>query len=149
MKIPLSYNLRNLVARRTTTIMTALGIALTVAVLLSIFALVEGLRSALASTGDPLNVMVMRKGSTAELNSTITQETFRILKFKPGIAKDEKGEPKASLEVVTVIVLESPEIPQGININLRGLTVDGFKMRGSDIKLTQGRMFEPGRREVV
>ena len=82
MDIPLSYNLRNLVARRTTTIMTALGIALTVAVLLSIFALVEGLRSALTSTGHPLNVMVTRKGSTAELNSTVTQETFQILKVK-------------------------------------------------------------------
>lgn len=136
-------------ARRTTTIMTALGIGLTVAVLLSIFALVEGLRTALATTGHPLNVMVMRKGSTAELNSTVTQETFRVIKVKPGIAKDAKGDPLASLEVVTVIILESPEIPSGINITLRGLTRDGFAMRGDDIKLAQGRMFEPGRREVV
>ncbi len=149
MDIPLSYNLRNLVARRTTTIMTALGIALTVAVLLSIFALVEGLNSALASTGHPLNVMVMRKGSTAELNSTVTQETFQIVKVKPGIAKNAKGEPAASLEVVTVIVLESPELPSGINITLRGLTAGGFAMRGSDIKIIEGRMFTPGRREVV
>ena len=92
MDIPLSYNLRNLVARRTTTIMTALGIALTVAVLLSILALVQGLNTALATTGHPLNVLVMRKGATAELNSTITQETFCILKVKPGIARDDKGE---------------------------------------------------------
>lgn len=148
MDIPLSYNLRNLVARRTTTIMTALGIALTVAVLLSIFALVEGLKSALTSTGHPLNVLVMRKGSTAELNSTITQETFRILKVKEGIARNAKGEPQASLEVITVIVLESPEIPSGININLRGLTADGFAMR-DEIKIVEGRMFTPGRREVV
>ena len=34
MAIPIAYNLRNLVVRRTTTLMTALGIALTVAVLL-------------------------------------------------------------------------------------------------------------------
>jgi len=149
MDIPLSYNLRNLVARRTTTVMTALGIALTVAVLLSIFALVEGLRTALTSTGHPLNVMVMRKGSTAELNSTVTQETFQILKVKPGIARNAKGDPMASLEVVTVIVLESPEIPSGININLRGLTADGFAMRASDIRIVAGRMFTPGRREVV
>ena len=32
MAIPLSYNQRNLLVRRTTTIMTALGVALTVAV---------------------------------------------------------------------------------------------------------------------
>jgi putative ABC transport system permease protein len=53
----------------------------------------------------------------------------------------------ASLELVTVIVLESPENPQGININLRGLTPLGFEMRG--LKLLEGRMFEPGKREVV
>jgi ABC-type lipoprotein release transport system permease subunit len=149
MTIPLSYNLRNLMARRTTTLMTALGIGLTVAVLLSILAMVEGLRSAFAASGHPLNVMVMRKGSTAELNSTLAQEAFRIIKTKPGIARDAKGEPQASLELVTVIILESPEIPSGINISVRGLTTDGFAMRGSDIRIVQGRTFQPGHREVV
>src|ERR1035438_2966376 len=43
MAIPIAYNLRNLVVRKTTTIMTALGIALTVAVLLAVLAL-AGLR---------------------------------------------------------------------------------------------------------
>jgi ABC-type antimicrobial peptide transport system permease subunit len=147
MKIPISYNLRNLVARRTTTVMTALGIALTVAVLISILALVEGLRTSLASTGHPLNVLVTRKGSTAELNSTITQESFLTIRAKPGIAAGA-DEPLASLELVTVIVLESPENPSGINISLRGLTLTGFAMR-EDIKIVEGRRFTPGRREVV
>jgi putative ABC transport system permease protein len=44
MKIPLAYNLRNLVVRKTTTLMTAAGIALTLAVLVSSLALVNGLR---------------------------------------------------------------------------------------------------------
>ena len=63
MAIPLAYNLRNLVVRKTTTIMTALGIALTVAVLLAMLALVSGLRGALRVPGDPLHVLVLRKGS--------------------------------------------------------------------------------------
>jgi putative ABC transport system permease protein len=148
MAIPLSYNIRNLTARRTTTLMTALGIALTVAVLLSISALVEGLRSSLEATGHPLHVMVTRKGSTAELNSTVTQESFLTIRAKPGIARSSDGEPLASLELVTVIVLETPENPSGININLRGLTATGFRMR-ENVKIIEGRMFEPGRREVV
>ena len=69
MAIPLTYNLRNLVVRKTTTLMTALGIALTVAVLLAMLALVTGLRATLASSGDPLQVVVMRKGSESELVS--------------------------------------------------------------------------------
>jgi putative ABC transport system permease protein len=148
MKIPISYNIRNLVARRTTTIMTALGIALTVAVLLSVFALVEGLRSSLAATGHPLHLMVTRKGATAELNSSMTQEQFQIIKVKPGIARLPNGEPLASLELVTVIVLESPDNPSGINISLRGLTTTGVAMRDY-VRIAEGRMFQPGRREVV
>lgn len=148
MKIPISYNIRNLIARRTTTIMTALGIALTVAVLLSIFALVEGLRSSLVSTGDPLNLLVTRKGSTAELNSSMTQEQFQVIKVKPGIAKLPNGEPMASLELVTVIVLESPDNPAGINISMRGLTATGVGMR-ENVKITEGRIFQSGKREIV
>jgi putative ABC transport system permease protein len=50
MAIPLAYNLRNLVVRKTTTLMTALGIALTVAVLLAILALVNGLQVTLRTS---------------------------------------------------------------------------------------------------
>ena len=70
MAIPISYNFRNLIERKTTTVMTALGIALTVAVLLAVLALVEGLRTSLASTGNPLHVLVMRKGSTSAVTSS-------------------------------------------------------------------------------
>jgi len=148
MKIPISYNIRNLIRRRTTTIMTALGIALTVAVLLSVFALVEGLRTSLSATGHPLHLLVTRKGSTAELNSSMTQEQFQIIKVKPGIAQTPSGEPMASLELITVIILESPENPAGVNISVRGLTTTGFAMR-EGVRIAEGRMFQPGRREII
>jgi putative ABC transport system permease protein len=148
MKIPISYNIRNLVRRRTTTIMTALGIALTVAVLLSVFAMVEGLRTSLSATGHPLHILVTRKGSSAELNSSITQEQFQTIKAKQGIASSPDGGPMASLELVTVVILDSPENPSGINISLRGLTTTGFAMR-EYARVAEGRMFQPGRREVV
>src|SRR5437667_5434806 len=110
MGIPFAYNLRNLIVRRTTTIMTALGIALTVAVLLSVLALVAGLRSAFESTGNPLQVLVMRKGATAELSSGMTREIFQDVKSNPGIAKAGE-EPMASLEIVTIINLPSVDSP--------------------------------------
>jgi putative ABC transport system permease protein len=148
MKIPITYNIRNLIIRRTTTIMTALGIALTVAVLLSVFAMVEGLRTSLSATGHPLHILVTRKGSSAELNSSMTQEQFQTIKAKQGIASSPDGGPMASLELVTVVILDSPENPSGINISLRGLTTTGFAMR-EYVRIAEGRMFQPGRREVV
>ena len=147
MAVPLSYNVRNLVVRKTTTIMAALGIALTVAVLLSMLSLVNGLKSALQATGNPLNVLVLRKGSTAELTSGVSRTIFQDIKFKPGIARDKSGQPVASLEMITVLNLPSVDAPNGINVNLRGITQTGIDMR--DLKLVAGRWFTPGRREVV
>ena len=128
MAIPLAYNLRNLTVRKTTTIMTALGIALTVAVLLSVLALVNGLRTAFQSTGNPTQVLVLRKGGTSELSSVMTREVYQDLKANPGIACDG-NEPMASLEMVTVINLPSVDNPEGSNITLRGLLPLGTRMR--------------------
>src|SRR5271156_6231718 len=100
MAIPIAYNLRNLVVRKTTTLMTALGIALTVAVLLAILSLVGGLRATLSASGDPLKVLVMRQGSDSELVSTFLRPQFQDLKFKQGIATGRDGQPLASLEIV-------------------------------------------------
>lgn len=147
MAIPLSYNLRNLVMRKTTTIVTALGIALTVAVLLAVLALVDGLRTAFQATGNPLNVLVLRQGSTAELNSGMTRENFQDIKSLPGIARDG-NEPVASLEMMTVINLPSVDSPSGMNVNLRGILPMGIKMRDG-LKLQSGRWFETGKLEVV
>jgi len=148
MAVPLAYNLRNLRERKTQTLMTALGLALTVAVLLSVLALVDGLRATFRATGDPLNILVLRKGATTELASNFDRSVFNDLKFKPGIARDTSGEPMASLELVTVINLESPEHPKGMNVNFRGLTPLGVRMRRG-LVIERGRWFRPGFREVV
>jgi putative ABC transport system permease protein len=145
--IPLFYNLRNLRVRLTTTLMTALGIALTVAVLLGIWALVTGLRSSLAVTGDPLHLIVMRQGSTSELVSIVTDEKFQALRRLEGIARLD-GEPMVSNEVVTVVTLPlRGDATQEGNINLRGIAPMGIQMR--DVRIAEGRWFEEGKREIV
>ncbi len=143
----MTYNLRNLTVRKTTTVMTALGIGLTVAVLAADLALVTGLRGAFRASGDPLNILVFRKGGTSELNSVVTHEGFQMLKFKPGMARNAQNEPLASLEMVTVVLVHSPSIPEGRNVNLRGLLPIGFELR--NVKIREGRWFRSGQREIV
>lgn len=147
MAIPVSYNIRNLIVRKTTTIMTAAGIAMTVAVLLAVLGLVSGLQSAFANTGDPLHVLVMRKGGNAELTSLVTQQQFQTIKVFPGIATGSDGQPMVSLEVVSVINLPSVDSPEGMNVTLRGLSTRGVEMR--HLKIVAGRWFHPGEREVT
>src|SRR5690348_17733507 len=96
MAIHITYNIRNLRLRLGSTMMTALGIALTVAVAVFIMALLAGLKKAFVSSGDPLNVLVLRKGSQAELQSGVDRESYQTIKYLPGISKDQAGEPLAS-----------------------------------------------------
>jgi len=148
MAIPLAYNLRNLVVRKTTTLMTALGIALTVAVLLAILALVNGLRSTLSVSGDPLHIIVLRKGAESELVSLFTRTQYQDLKFKAGIARGRDGQPLAAMEVVTVLILGSVDNPEGANLTVRGLPPAGIELR-PNIHISAGRWFQQGQREVV
>jgi ABC-type lipoprotein release transport system permease subunit len=128
--------------------MTALGIALTVAVLLAILALVNGLRSTLSVSGDPLHVLVLRKGSDSELVSIFLRSQFQDLKFKTGIATGRDGQPLASMEVVTIMILEGADDASGANLTVRGLGPAGIEMR-RNVHLARGRWFRQGQREVV
>lgn len=149
MKIPLSYNIRNLVVRRTTTLMTALGIGLTVAVLAAALSLSAGLEHAFRGSGHPLQLLLTRKASGSELGSQVSRESFNeAIRFQAGIAKLPDGEPAASPELVNTLNLPSTESPEGMNLTVRGILPVGIAMR-EDCRLVQGRWFEFGKREVV
>jgi putative ABC transport system permease protein len=156
MAIPISYNIRNLRLRKGLTVMTALGIALTVTTAIFLMALVAGLDRAFVSSGSPLNVLVLRKGSEAELSGGFDASLFPTLKTLPGIAKDSHGEPMVSGEWVVVIVLPRKDGTGEVNVTVRGMMPDGLEMRqlpgpdhGSNVKLVAGRWFQTGQREVV
>lgn len=157
MAIPISYNIRNLKLRKGLTVMTALGIALTVTTAVFLMALLAGLQKAFVASGDPLNVLVMRKGSTAELSGGFDATLFPTLKSLPGIATDSKGEPLASGEWVVVAVLPRKDGTGEVNVSVRGLMQTGVELREEEkdphgdrrLKLVDGRWFTPGQREIV
>src|SRR3954452_9956754 len=148
MGLPLKYNLRNLVERKGTTFMTAIGIGLTVAVLVTSIAMTNGMSAVFAGSGHPLQVLVLRKGTDSELNSTVSEENYQIIRRLPGIATTPQGEPMASPEGQTVVNLPSVENPNGMNVTVRGLLPVGVKMRERAV-IKQGRWNDPGKREVV
>src|SRR5262249_39319761 len=113
-----------------------------------ILALVNGLRTSLAATSSPLNLVVVRKGAESELLSNFARSIFQDVKFKPGIATGKDGKPLVSEEVVLVVNLPSATNPNGNNITVRGITPAGWEMRDG-LKIASGRMFQNGRREVI
>jgi len=147
MAIPLIYNVRNLRVRAGATVMTALGVALTVAIAIFIMMLLSGLDQAFHSTGNPLNVMALRKGSDSELTSFMSNDTFLALKTLPGVASDKDG-PLVSGEMVVAVVLPRRNGSGETNVVIRGLSPIGLKMRPG-IKIAQGRWFNEGQHEIA
>jgi putative ABC transport system permease protein len=127
--------------------MTALGLALTVAVVIADVALVRGLHTVFERSGNSLHILALRKGSTSELSSSMTREAYRDLLFKRGIAASPAGEPRASLEIVMVINLPRVDSVKSLNLTVRGLLPSGIEMR--NVRIDQGRRFQAGQREVV
>jgi putative ABC transport system permease protein len=148
MAIPLKYNIGNLTARRMSTVMTVLGIAVVIAVMLSMMALYHGVKTAIVSSGSKENLMIMREGAEAELSSWVTKEAFRIIRALPGIDKNSNGDPRISPELVIVFKLPKKDNPKGANITVRGVTPMAFELRPY-IKMVAGRMFKPGLNEVI
>jgi putative ABC transport system permease protein len=147
--VPFSYNVRNMILRKRLTLMTALGIALTVTTTVFLMMLLAGMRKAFVSSGDPLNVLVLRKGSTSELTGGFTKDKMPILRQLPGIAMDSHGQPMVSGEWVVVVVLPHRDGTGEVNVTLRGMEQDGLELRNKKAKLVEGSWFASGQREVV
>lgn len=149
MAVPIQYNIRNLKLRKSATVMTALGIALTVTTAIFIMALLAGLNAAFKGSGDPLNVLVLRKGATAELSAGgVDRDSVPIMKELPGVARDAQGQALVSGEDLLVVVLPRNDGTGEANVTVRFLTPTGIAMR-PEVKLVAGRWFTPGQREIV
>src|SRR5438128_8095113 len=112
MALPLKYNFRNITVRKSSTLATAFTIGLTVGVFLMVMALARGIDLTLANSGEPLNLIVLREGSTAELNSSVSRENLNDLMYLDGVAR-EGEQPLAAAESITLIYKPRKGMSQG------------------------------------
>jgi putative ABC transport system permease protein len=148
MALPIKYNIANVFIRWRSTLATIIGIGLVVAVAVLVQALAVGLKKSGSNTGVEGNLLVMRKGSTAESSSQVTLEQMRTIQYLPGVARDAEDKPLVSGDVLVLINLPRRENQGEANVNIRGLGPRGKELR-PQAKLVAGRWFTPGRREVA
>lgn len=148
MAVPFVYNVRNVLQRPVATAATAIGIGLTVAVLLAALALAEGFRSTLRSAGSPDNALVLSSGADSEVMSGFVRSAGDVLRDHPGAALAPDGRPLVSLEMVATTNL--PRIGQrgSSNIRVRGIDLATIGVRATPT-IVEGRMFAPGSAEVI
>jgi len=146
--IPLTYIARNLWVRRVTTLLTAGGMALVVFVFATVLMMSEGIRATLVATGQPDNLLVLRKGAGAEINSGITRGQAAIVESIPGIATNGLGERLLSKEPVVLNTLPKRSNGKPSNVTVRGTSAVGMELR-PQVRFVEGRMFRPGTSEIV
>ena len=147
MPIPFTYSIRSVAVRKGASAMAVGGIALVVVVLVAMLALAAGIRHAVATSGSDQNIIVLRKGADAELQSLISRDASRVIRELPFVADGSDGRPLFITE--SVIILNRTKVEGGqTNVSVRGTPVDSRRVR-PDVVLTQGRWFTPGTNEAV
>jgi putative ABC transport system permease protein len=147
MAIPLKYNLRNLFVRKVSTLMTIFVVCLVVTVFLFVLALWQGVSRTLSVTASTRNIITMRVGSQAEMQSVITKDAYETIRSLPGIEKSPSGEPYVSAELISLVNLPRAD-GQTTNVQVRGMDPIGFAMRPG-VRIVDGRMFRLGTNEAV
>ncbi|WNG61532.1 ABC transporter permease [Archangium gephyra] len=145
--IPLYYNTRSLWARRLSTGLTVLGLGLVVFVFSAVLMLANGIESALASGGDPRNVILLAEGSTSELMSNVERDALRALGSAPQVASSVEGDPLVAGELVVPVLLPRGDGKES-NINARGIGPESFAIRPT-VRLIAGREPRMGTNEVA
>lgn len=134
--------------RRLTTGITVLGVALVVFVFAAVLMMAYGVQKTLVATGSDENVLIARKAANGEISSIIDRETASVILTLPHIARAGDGAPIFSGEPVAIINLEKLEGSGVSNVTVRGVSQQAFALR-PQVRLTQGRLFNPGSRELV
>ncbi len=146
--IPVSYSVRSLLVRKTTTAAAVLGIALVVFVMSASMMLSAGIAKTLGSSASSDSAIVIRKGSDAELSSTIEVANVNLILGAPGVKKEGDGTPVGVAETIVVAAMEKIGVDGVTNVQLRGVQESVFKFR-SEAKIIAGVAAKPGSNEVV
>jgi putative ABC transport system permease protein len=139
--------LRSISQRLGSSTVAIIGIAGVVVVFITVLSIAEGFRAAMTEAGDPRTAIIMRAASDTEMSSTLSGDEARIILDAPGIERDDEG-PYASSELFVIVNHPMRRSGTDANVPLRGVSPAVLKVR-NEVKITEGRMFELGRNEII
>src|SRR5215831_15527310 len=147
MAIPVIYNVRSVRQRWNSAVVAVLGIAGTVGVFVAMLSLAKGFKATLVASGSADNAIILRSGSTNEMDSSVTLEQVHVIQDAPGIARSADG-PLVSPELVVIRNFSLRSTGTDANVQVRGVSAKALEVR-KQVKITEGRFFQPGLFELV
>jgi putative ABC transport system permease protein len=126
------------------------GIAGVVGVLVAMLAMAEGYAETLRKTGSTDTAIVLRGASASEVASGLDRDSVLQIAQTAGIARDAKGEPLASPEIVVAanLPIKGGAADEEGSVQLRGVGDEAWAVR-PQVKIVDGRRFAPGLRELI
>jgi putative ABC transport system permease protein len=112
-RVPLKYNLRNLMVRWRITLLTALAFTLVIGLMTVMLAFVNGMYRLTAGSGHPGNVIVLADGALDELFSSLGYSDISDVERQPGVLHDDRDVPLCSKEVYVVVNQPIPGAQKG------------------------------------
>lgn len=142
------YSLRNLWARRVTTLLTLSGLGLVVFVFVAILMLAYGLERTMGRTGDPANAILLSKGALSEIESSLSRDQTGVLAAQPEVVTLDDHQPGAVREVALQLTLRKQQRGNLASLSLRGTSPAALAVRPR-VRIVQGRLWQPGTTEVI
>lgn len=140
-------NLRNLPQRLGSSTVAVIGVGAVVLVFAGVLSMASGLEKTMLSAGNDSTAVILRSGATSELNSGFGNEQVLIIANAPGILKDG-DDPLVSAELYVIADVRKRSNDGDASVPFRGVQEDVLSVR-SNIEIIDGRMFEPGRNEIL
>jgi putative ABC transport system permease protein len=147
--VPIRYNVRSLLVRMSSTILTVSAVGATIAVFAGMMSLQQGFATLFQERGRTDLAVFLRKGATSEGESGITLQQAAILKKEvPEIERNAADQPLASAELFLALRLRKFDGGE-TNVAIRGVEPMTFEVQGDDIKIIAGENFTPGSDELI
>jgi putative ABC transport system permease protein len=139
--------LRSISERRGSSLVTVVGVTTVVAVLVSLLAMSEGATIFTGANAAPDQLVVLGRGAGAAPQSVLSREAVLAAMDAPGVKRESDGTPHA---VATSMVNVDAIKKDGTRSQtfLIGWT-SGVKLVQPDVKIVEGRWYQPAVHEVV
>ena len=140
-------NLRNLPQRLGSSMVAVVGVAAVVLVFAAVLSMARGFERTMLSAGTDGTAIVLRTGATSEMNSGFSNEQVVIIENAPGVLKDG-DKPIVSPELYVIADVRMRSSDTDANVPFRGVMAGALEVRPG-VRIAEGRLFEPGKREIV
>jgi putative ABC transport system permease protein len=129
-------------------LVTVIGVACVVGVMISLLAVSAGLMESARKHQSASQAIVLSSGQAAEYMGSISASEVSIIADAPGVKRDAAGKPEVEPEATVVVEVSKKSDGTDANIGLQGVGPEG-RVINRTLKIIAGRMFRPAVHEMI